>query len=168
MTDWTEEYARTDSLDERYKLLREELTRLREHGRETDRFDPDTVADTVRELNEEVDGDLVVFVANDFGLPVAYRPAGTGFWVQDAVRQSILEEKYDDSQPHLDKLRQVILERHAGVHKAIVAEVDGSSLRYHLPEGSNESTNFVTVREMVGLVDYTTNSDQREGLSGTY
>jgi hypothetical protein len=88
--------------------------------------------------------------------------------VQDVVRQSILERKYDDSQPQLDKLRQAVLERHAGMHKLIVAELNGSSVRYHLPEGSNESTNLVTVREMVGLVDYTTNSDQREGLSGTY
>lgn len=54
------------------------------------------------------------------------------------------------------------------MHKAIVSEHTGETLRYHLPEGSNESTNFVTVREMVGLIDYTTNSFQSDGLCETY
>jgi hypothetical protein len=41
-------------------------------------------------------------------------------------------------------------------------------VRDHLPEGSNETTDFVTVREMASLVDYTTNSFQSDGLSVTY
>lgn len=42
------------------------------------------------------------------------------------------------------------------------------TVRYHLPEGSNDTTNFITVRETVGLIDYTTNSFQSDGLSVTY
>lgn len=168
MTDWLDAYADTDDPNDRYRLLRRELTRLRDEGQdEEELFDRDAVADTVRRLNGEVAGDLVVFVANDFGLPMAYRPEDAGVELQDAVRRAILEHKYD-SQADLAGLREALLEAHPRVHKAIVAVLEGSSLRYHLPEGSSQSTNFVTVREMVGLIDYTTNSAQREGLSRTY
>lgn len=168
MNDWTDEYDAIDDRNERYRLLREEMTRVRANREDADFFDPDDVVDTVGELATDVDGDLVVFVANDFGLPIAVRPEGTGFEEQDAVRTGILEDKYDDSNPDLDAIRREILDRHPGIHKAIVATIDDESVRYHLPEGSNPTTNFLTVREMVGLVDYTTNSDQRDGLSGTY
>lgn len=169
MTDWLDAYVDTDDLNERYRLLRRELTRLRDEGQdEEELFDRDVVADTVRRLNDEVEGDLLVFVANDFGLPMAYRPEAAGVELQDAVRRAILERKYDDANDDLDALRRDLLDAHPGLHKAIVAELDGCSLRYHLPEGSSGATNFLTVREMVGLVDYTTNSAQREGLSRTY
>ena len=49
----------------------------------------------------------------------------------------------------------------------LVAELD-DGVRYHLPEGTSEATNFLTVRETVGLVDYTTNGAQADGLSVTY
>lgn len=168
MTDWMDEYAATDDLNEKYTILREELTRLRGRGGVSEFFDRDAVAETIQELDGEGDGDLIVFVANDFGMPVAFRPEGTGFEVQEAVRRAILERKYDSENPDLNEKRQKLLDRHPGVHKMIIAEIEGSSIRYHLPEGSNDSTNFITVREMVGLVDYTTNSQQKEGLSETY
>lgn len=168
MSDWMEAYAATDNLNEKYKILCEDITRLRGRGGGAEFFDREAVADTIRELDGDVDGDLIVFVANDFGMPVAYRPEGTGFEVQDAVRRAILENKYDDTHPDLDENRQKLLDRHPGVHKTLVAEIGESSVRYHLPEGSNDSTNFITVREVVGLVDYTTNSQQNEGLSEPY
>lgn len=164
MSDWMAEYAALDDTDEKYRVLREEMSRLREEGSV---FDRDAVADTVRELAADNDGVLVVFAANDFGLPVAYRPAGTGLEIQSAVRRAILENKYDANED-LDDLRLELLASHPAVHKAIVAEFDQGRVRYHLPEGSSSRTNFLTVREMVGLVDYTTNSVQNDGLSMTY
>lgn len=168
MTDWMEEYAETESLNRKYGILREEITRLRRRREEIEFFDREAVADSIRDLNESVSGDLIVFVANDFGRPVAYRPAGTGFETQDTVRRAILERKYDGTQVDLNEIRETLLDEYDGIHKLIVAVREGDSIRYHLPEGSNTETNFVTVREMVGLVDYTTNSDQKEGLSKTY
>ena len=159
-------YADADDPNERYRILRREMARLRGEGRDA-LFDADAVADTVRELDGRTDGVLVVFAANDFGLPMAYRPAGTGLELQDAVRRAILEEKYDEDED-LDDLRRELLAEHPGVHKAIVATFEEGRVRYHLPEGSDETTTFLTVREMVGLVDYTTNSAQRDGLSTTY
>lgn len=168
MTDWLEEYAELEDPNRKYELLREEATRLRGQRDEIEFFDRDEVAKTIADLDGEVEGRLFVFVANDFGRPVAYRPEDAGFGLQDAVRRAILDGKYDATQSDLDEIRESLLQAHPEIHKAIVAEVDGTSVRYHLPEGSNQTTNFLTVREMVGLVDYTTNSDQREGLSKTY
>lgn len=181
MTDRVTEHERTDDINERYERLRAEMTGLRNEvvSRYTEDgefdpsaveeyFDPDAVAADVRESNREVDGDLLVFVANDFGFPAAFRPEGADRSLQDDVRLGILRNKYDDEAVDLQAIRDDLLEAHPGIHKAIVAEHRGDDVRYFLPEGSNETTNFLTVREMVGLVDYTTNSAQAEDLSRTY
>jgi len=168
MTGFLDAYAESDDVNEQYALLRDELARLRGLREEDAFFDPEAVAVTVERLSADVDGDLVVFAANDFGLPLAYRPASLDRSVQDDLRRAILENKYDDENEDLDALRRTLLDEHSGVHKAIVAEHTGDAIRYHLPEGSNDATNFLTVREMVGLVDYTTNSAQADGLSRTY
>lgn len=168
MTDWIEEYTETDDLNQKYRLLREEITSLRGQRDDVEFFDPDSVCSDIRRLNGRVDGDLIVFVGNDFGLPIAYRPNDIEIEVQDEIRQAILQSKYDGANEDLNKIRSKLLDTHPAIHKVIVAEHSGQHLRYHLPEGSNETTNFITVREMVGLIDYTTNSFQSDGLSVTY
>jgi|GEM_PF-3202221 len=168
MPDWIEEYTRADDPNRKYSLLRAEITRLRGRRDEIEFFDSAAVAETIRRLNRTVDGDLVVFAANDFGMPRAYRPADLSRDVQDEIRRAILQHKYDDSNEQLNTIRRELLTEHPAIHKAIVAAYAPNDVSYHLPEGSNETTNFVTVREMVGLVDYTTNSFQHDGLSETY
>lgn len=163
MADWTNEYAGTDDLNEKYQILREEITRLRGEAGRDDRFHPDDPKDTIRQLSSHVDGHLIVFAANDFGRPVAYRPQGVEKELQNEIRKTILERKYD-SHEDLNEVRQELLDRHPKIHKAIIAEYRDGNIRYHLPEGSNETTNFITVREMVGLVDWTTHN----GVSTTY
>lgn len=168
MPDWTEDYTRTDDLNRKYRLLRAEITRLRGRRDEIEFFDPDAVREDVRRLNRTVAGDLVVFAANDFGMPRAYRPRGVPAAVQNEIRRAILHDKYDGSNERLNDVRRELLTEHPAIHKVIVAEYADGDVSYHLPEGSNETTNFVTVREMVGLVDYTTNSFQSDDLSETY
>lgn len=168
MSDWVEAYTETDDLNQRYDLLRSEITRLRGQRDDIEFFDEEAVVADLRRLNETVAGDLLVFAANDFGMPRAYRPQDVARDVQDEIRQAILRDKYDDSNADLEAIRQELLTAHPAIHKVIVAVHDEGESRYHLPEGSNQTTNFVTVREMVGLIDYTTNSFQRDGLSVTY
>lgn len=163
-----EEYADADSHNQRYRLLREELARLRGQREEVEYFDEEAVKRQLRQFNGDVDGGLIVFAANDFGRPRAYRPASVSTDVQNELREAVLQDKYDDTNADLNEIRREILDAHPGVHKVIVAEYSDGNIRYHLPEGSNETTNFITVREMVGLIDYTTNSFQRDGLSVTY
>lgn len=178
--DWISTYHDADDLNEKYRILRREMTRLRNElasefeDDEVDAagipafFDPEAVATTVGNLSTKVEGALVVFAANDFGLPVAFRPSEASLSVQDEIREAILNNKYDDENDYLREIRDELLDRHPEIHKAIVAEYGDDEIEYFLPEGSNSTTNFLTVREMVGLVDYTTNSSQREDLSVTY
>ena len=98
----------------------------------------------------------MVFVANDFGRPRAYRPQGVD--VQNEIQEAILQNKYDDTNKDLNAIRRELLAEHPTIHKAIITDHSERTIRYHLPEGSNKTTNFVTVREMVGLINYTTNS----------
>lgn len=168
MTDsWTENYRNAEDLNEKYSLLRDEMAMLRNEAGSRDRFDRKEVAQTIRELDDQITGNLVVFTANDFGLPVAFRPKNLDRAVQNKIRQSLLEKKYSQHED-LNEIRQKLLAEHPSIHKAIVAESSGDRVRYHLPEGSKTNTNFLTVREMVGLVDWTTNSCQKEGLTETF
>jgi len=168
MVDRIEKYAETDDLNQKYVLLREEMARLRGQRDSIEFFDPEAVCGEIRRLNDTVEGDLIVFAANDFGQPRAYRPAGVERDVQNEIRQAILQDKYDDTNGDLNGIRKELLDTFPEIHKIVVAEHAGERIRYHLPEGSNETTNFITVREMVGLIDYTTNSFQSDGLSVTY
>ncbi|MXR21601.1 hypothetical protein [Halobacterium bonnevillei] len=168
MTGFLDAYAGTDDLNEQYGLLKDEIARLRGRRDDIEFFDEDAVEADVRRLNERVDGDLLVVLANDYGRPRAYRPEGVSSAAQNVLRAAILANKYDDTNDDLNDLRRAILDEHPAVHKVLVAEYTEDGVRYHLPEGSNDATNFVTVREMVGLVDYTTNSFQAAGLSVTY
>lgn len=168
MTDWIDGYRATGDLNERYEILRREITELRGEAEGNEFYDEEEVAETASRLNGRLEGELIAFVANDFGFPRAFRPEGVPRERQQEVRRAILERKYDDEQRDLDELRQELLEVHQEVHKAIIAEVRDGDVRYHLPEGSNRTTNFITVREMVGLVDWTTNSYQSDEMSVTY
>lgn len=166
-TDWIDEYRKTEDVNRKYRLLREEVTRLRQEAEDKRFTDNDAVLELLQEQNEKFAGELLVFAANDFGYPVALRPTGTDIELQEAVREEILQEKYKDS-PELDTVRQQLLDADERIHKALVVHHDGGSIDYHLPGGRNENTNFLTVREAVGLVDYVTNSAQRDGLSKRY
>jgi hypothetical protein len=168
MTTWLEEYAETEDLNRKYGLLRAEIARLRGRRDDIEFFDVDAVSSTVRRLNDTVSGELIVFVANDFGLPIAYRPEGVQVEVQNKIRQAVLQAKYDGANEDLNDIRQELLREHPGVHKVVVAEYSDEDVRYHLPEGSSQTTNFITVREVVGLMDYTTNSSQSDDQSLTY
>lgn len=163
-----EEYTDADSHNQRCKLLREELARLRGQRDEVEYFDEEAVKRQLRQFTGDVDGWFIVFAANDFGRPRAYRPDSISKGVQNEIREAVLQDKYDDTNADLNEIRREILDTHQGVHKVIVAEYSDGAIRYHLPEGSNETTNFITVREMIGLIDYTTNSFQSDGLSVTY
>lgn len=165
--EWIEEYKSTDDLNKRYKLLRAEMKHLRRNATKHDRFNREGVKETIRALSDEVGGYLVVFAANDFGLPMVYRPADLDQGKQDDIRQAILANKYA-THADLNSIREKLLEAHPDIHKALVVTYSDEEIKYHLPGGTRPTTNFLTVREAVGLVDYTTNSSQREGLSQTY
>lgn len=162
----------TDEIDpvevnERYQRKRSELQELRRtvHATAFDevaRFPVEDLVRTLRTYHDRVTGDLLAFVANDFGMPVAFRPNRLDKPVQDRVRVEILERKYQQDEK-LNAIREAIVED-VRIHKALVAAIDGDEIRYHLPGVTNGATNFITVREGVGLVDFCTNGNQKNCL----
>lgn len=162
------DYADTDDLNEKYGHLRAQMADLRGRRDDIEYFDEHAVEDDIRQYSDTVDGTLIVFVANDFGRPRAYRPSDVDRDAQNDIRKALLRNKYDDTNDDLDQIRTQLLDDHPGIHKIIVAEYSDDQIKYHLPESSNHTTNFITVREMVGLIDYTTNSFQNDGLTITY
>jgi hypothetical protein len=184
MDDWLAAYADADGPNRRYRLLHEEAARLRRDAVDDVDFDDpnndltftqsDEFWSALRDHADRTDGHLVVFAANDFGYPVALRPEGLPRERPDEVRRAILDGKYraDDT---LDAARRALLDADRRVHNVLATRLDdsdsdgdGDRMTYHLPGGRRDDTNFLTVREAVGLVDYTTNSAQAEGLSRTY
>lgn len=149
--------------NEQYRECRQELRRLRRRVGEqafdeVARFDETAVRDSVATHDEEIDGRLVVFVANDFGMPVAYRPSSLPIEAQNVVRERILDVKYDRDDG-LNAIRKDLTDR-TRIHKALVCSIGEESIDYHLPGAATGKTNFLTVREAVGLVDFCTNGSQ--------
>lgn len=164
--EWMTDYAAADDVNDKYRILRQEAKRLRQRAERPEDMkftDDPAFLDLIRACNERVDGTLVVFAANDFGWPVALRPDGTPKQLQADVRTELLARKYESS-PELDEIRRTILEADGRVHQALVARHDGEEIDYHLPGGWKEDTNFLTVREALGLIDYITNGHQREAI----
>ncbi|MCU4743288.1 hypothetical protein [Natronoglomus mannanivorans] len=164
--EWLDAYTTEEDVNAKYHLLRREAKRLRQHAeRPADMKFTDDPAflDLVRACNERVDGTLLVFAANDFGWPVALRPTGTSKQLQADVRTELLAEKYKSS-PELDEIRRTLLDADVRVHQALVVRHSGDEIDYHLPGGWKVDTNFLTVREALGLIDYITHGHQREAI----
>lgn len=164
--EWLDAYATENDVNTKYHLLRQEAKRLRQRAeRPADMKFTDDPAflNLVRECDERVNGTLLVFAANDFGWPVALRPTGTPKQLQADVRTELLAEKYKSSQ-ELDEIRRALLAADGRIHQALVARHDGDEIDYHLPGGWKADTNFLTVREALGLIDYITHGQQREAI----
>lgn len=154
-------------INRRYQKNRQEIQRLRKEAHATSfdeiaRFPVEGLLEVLREHDGRLDGDLIAFVANDFGMPIAFRPEGVEKERQNEVRLEILEEKYK-SDDRMNTIREEIVDD-VKIHKALVSLVNGDEIRYHLPGSTRGETNFVTVREAVGLVDFTTNANQHNCL----
>lgn len=165
-TEFLTAYAEADSVNSKYRMLRREATRLRQLAERPDDvkfIHNPAVLDVIRECNDRVEGTLLVFAANDFGWPVALRPEGTPEQLQEDVRRELLCEKYK-SNPELDEIRKAVLETDPRIHQVLVARHDGDQIDYHLPGGWKTNTEFLTVREALGLIDYITNGHQREAM----
>lgn len=151
-------------LNEEYRTLTDDLTDLRRQAHERGlgdvvRFADESFRTTVSEVAAELSDPVVVFPVNEFGLPVALRPESVPLTAQNRIRYAVLTRKYE-TDAELNEIREEILDRHPRVHKVLVATA-GESIRYHLPEATEQTTNFTSVRDAVGLVDWTTNGAER-------
>ncbi|WP_331234445.1 hypothetical protein [Natronorarus salvus] len=148
--------------DARYLELIREATELRANSEST--MDSDAIRAVLRERNEGFRSDLVFFAASDFGSPQVFVPEG--FEERDerlnAVLDRIHEQKWRaDSQP-LRSVRDEVFERVPGIHQGLAAlcHADGTA-DYDIVYGWHGVYNFYTIRQVVGLVDWVTNADDR-------
>lgn len=170
MDDFLSSYEQASDANERYRLLRGEAKRLRQVAGNRDFRQSEDVHEILREANDGLEGSLVAFCANDFGWPVAFRPEGTDPGHQDMVRQRILEGKYADDRDlqDLQDIQRQLMQADSRIHKVLVAEVEADDARYFLPEGKNETSTFLTVREPLGLIDWTTHSRHASNFQVEY
>lgn len=175
--DFLSEYEAADSIHEQYILLLREQKRLRrqfhkQHGSEDKdnkthqsnaSYDYNTPSfrALISDLNETLDGHLVVFTANDFGAPIAFYPDTLDDSRLQDIREYILGAKYNHA-PDLNEIRQQVRETDERIHRALIAEVTDEGVRLHNPEGRDPDTNFLTIRDYLGLVDWTINYDTIE------
>lgn len=156
-----------DGINDRYRAHRASAADLAEEANETDYwFDADAVTAVLTDAAGDIDGDLFAFVGNDFGLALAFRPAGVARDRQNDVRRALLE-RGPDTDDVLAAIGDRIRATDGRIHKVLVAAADGDCIRYHCPSASSPP-GFVTLSEAIGLVDFTTNGFKRGVVTRTY
>ncbi|MDL5362304.1 hypothetical protein [Halalkalicoccus sp. NIPERK01] len=136
-------------------------------------LDEDGVRTVLEERAADFEGRLLFFAASDFGQPRVFLPADLSD--PDAVLQSVLDrihaEKWSPEHDGLRDVRRQVFEEVAGIHQGLPALYHGSGeAEYDLAGPWDGVYNFVTIRQVVGLVDWVTNADEEwvEGRRLTY
>lgn len=147
--------------NERYRELIQEQITLRRENRAT--IDVDEVKRILRDRQTEFDGHLVVLVANDFGKPIAFLPEEAGDYstVLNSILDEIHDQKWDAENFDLRDVRNQLMEEVAGLHKVLPALYFGEeAAEYDITAGKDLSYNFVTIRQVAGLVDWLANAQK--------
>lgn len=163
--------AAPDDATEEYLELIDQQRDLRDDN------DPDMDEEAIRSVLDEnqsrFDGDLLFFAANDFGQPRVFLPDSLS--EQDAALQAVLdgihEEKWRARNSALRDVRNRMFDEVGGIHQGLGAVYrDDGSGDYDIDFPSNATYNFVTIRQVVGLVDWLANAGDRwnDGLRLTY
>lgn len=69
--------------------------------------------------------------------------------------------EYDTDRYDLNPIREALREADRRIHQVLVAEWWSDAVEYFLPEGKSEKSDFLTVREPLGLVDWTANRPEQ-------
>lgn len=166
------------ALDDRYVETLRKQADLRRRGYETleengefPPLDVDAIAGVCRERADGFDGRLLFFGASDFGHPAVFVPRGTD---ARADKVAVLDElhaesgKWQGTHEALRTVRTAVLEADPHLHKGFAALVSDGDVAYDLDAGTSDEYNFVTIRQVVGLVDWLTNSFQADALTTAY
>ena len=136
-------------------------------------MDEDGVRSVLDENDQRFDGRLIGFAANDFGQPRVFLPESVSD--QDATLQAVVdavhEEKWRARNSALRDVRNEVVTDVQGVHQCLCAALrDDGSADYDIDFPSNATYNFLTIRQVIGLVDWMATADERwlDGLRLTY
>lgn len=168
-------------LNDRYRETLGEQADLRRRGYELleaeDAFPPldtDALSAVCRNHAARFDGRLLLFGASDFGHPAAFVPDRGAETIEGADRAAVLDGlheeagKWQGSHDGLRELREAAFAADPNLHKGFAAHVTDDGVEYDLEGGVDEAYNFVTIRQVVGLVDWLTNSFQADALTVRY
>ncbi|MFC6903833.1 hypothetical protein [Halalkalicoccus tibetensis] len=157
--------------DERYRQLLEQGLEMRDANQPNLNYG--TIRSVLGDRNGEFDGHLVFFAASDFGEPRVFLPAGLSN--RDEALQAILdrvhEQKWRARDSGLRDVRSQLFDEVPGIHQGLAALYrENGSAAYDIDFPWDGAYNFVTIRQAVGLVDWTTNAQEPwlDGLRRTY
>lgn len=136
-------------------------------------MDEDAIREVLNERQSRFDGDLLFFGANDFGQPRVFLPESVSD--QDAALQAVVdavhEEKWRARNSALRDVRNRMFDEGTGIHQGLGAVYrDDGSADYDIDFPSNATYNLVTIRQVIGFVDWMANAGDRwdDGLRLTY
>lgn len=156
------QYHGRKSPDEQYLQLVSEQISMRAAYAPT--IDIDTISDLLKTREKEFDGRLVFFAASDFGRPVVFLPANFNNTDTrlNTVLDTIHEQKWQAENKQLRSVRHQVFDEVDGIHQGLAAVCyDDGSVEYDIVYGWHGVYNFLTIRQVVGLVDWVTNADER-------
>ncbi|ADJ14209.1 hypothetical protein [Halalkalicoccus jeotgali] len=148
--------------DERYLQLLAAQRELRASNGSN--LDTDGIRAVLEERAADFEGQLLFFAASDFGQPRVFLPSDLSD--PDDALQAVLDrvhaEKWSPDHDGLRAVRRRVFEETTGVHQALPALFyDSGDAEYDLTGPWDEEYNFVTIRQVVGLVDWLTNADRQ-------
>ena len=136
-------------------------------------MDEDGIREVLADEESGFDGDLLFFGANDFGQPRVFLPEHISD--QDAALQAVVdavhEEKWRARNSALRDVRDRMFDDVTGIHQGLGAVLrDDGTADYDIEFPWNRAYNFLTIRQVIGLVDWMANAGDRwdDGLRLTY
>jgi hypothetical protein len=163
--------ANYNDANEEYLQLIDRQLELRDDN--DPNMDEEAIRSVLDENEDGFDGALMAFAANDFGQPRVFLPESVSD--QDAALQAVVdavhEEKWRARNSALRDVRNRMFDEVTGIHQGLGAVYrDDGSADYDIDFPSNAAYNFVTIRQVIGLVDWMANAGERwdDGLRLTY
>lgn len=123
----------------------------------------DDVRAVLREHSDGFDGHLLFFASSDFGQPRVLLPEELSD--RDAALRAVLdrihERRWREENLDLREVRTRMFDEVEGIHKGLPALYHGDGVEYDVAAPREGVYNFTAITQLVGLVDWMTNADDR-------
>ena len=156
-----------DSHEAYRETLREQI-KLRDDN--SPAIDKDAIKEILQSKQDTVNGELLFLAASDFGQPYAFVPeriddgrVALNVLLDQVHRDRRYDGKWGAENTNLRSIKEKIVSSTEGIHKALPAILyENGDVEYDITEGDEEEYNFVTIRQVAGLVDWCANSYQAD------
>ncbi|KYH27268.1 hypothetical protein HAPAU_07210 [Halalkalicoccus paucihalophilus] len=136
-------------------------------------LDEEGIRTVLEEYEPDFEGHLIFFAASDFGKPRVFLPDGLPDrqLALETILDRVHQGKWNPDHAGLREVRNRVFEEVRGIHQGLPAVYhDEGEATYDLTGPWDGVYNFVTIRQVVGLVDWVTNADEEwtDGRRLTY